>query len=141
MKYILTGKKTPAKVVFNYDLNGFITAFEVEGITDEDQLRFLFWNSKFPFPYVQQLTKEVVASNFFNVQIIPDDLSFERFWETYNYKVSKKKAKSLWEKLSKANKIKALLHLPKYENYLKRKNIEKAYPDTYLRNEKFEDEY
>lgn len=142
MQYILTGKNSKAKVVFNYDLNGYLTSLTCEGIELETQLKYLFWNEKFPFPYLETLMPAVKAlSKSLDIKRVEDDLSFERFWQVYDYKVSRKKAEKLYEKLSKGQRIKIFLHLPKYENYLRAKRIEKAYPDTYLRNEKFEDEY
>ena len=142
MQYILTGKTTEIKVVFTYDLRGFIQDIHIEGAESEKQLYALFWNEKFPFPFVERIIPEVAKMGFFNIEKGEDDLSFDRFWEEYNYKVSKKKAEKLYAKISRANRVKIFLHLPKYEAYLKaRKGIEKAYPDTYLRNEKWNDEY
>jgi hypothetical protein len=141
MQYILTSKKTALKIVFHYDLNGFLNGLEIEGVDSEKQLQYLFWNAKFPFPYIESLIEPIRKMGRFNIRQVEDDLSFDRFWREYGYKVSKKKAEKLWQKLTKAQKIKVFLHLPKYEAYLTRKHIEKAYPDTYLRNEKFEDEY
>lgn len=141
MQYILTSKKTALKIVFKYDFNGFLIGMEIEGVDDEKQLQYLFWNAKFPFPYTEQLIDPVRKMGVFNIRQVEDDLSFDRFWKDYGYKVSRKKAEKLWQKLSKAQKIKVFLHLPKYEAYLAYKHIEKAYPDTYLRNEKWDDEY
>lgn len=141
MQYILTSKRTALKIVFTYDLNGLLKGFEIENADGENQLQYLFWNAKFPFPYTKELIAPVRKMGVFNIQIVEDDLGFERFWIEYGLKVSKKKAEQLWEKISKANRIKVFLHLPKYEIYLQRKGIEKAYPDTYLRNAKYDDEY
>jgi hypothetical protein len=141
MQYILTGKRTAIKIVFTYDLQGLLKAFEIEGIENEKPLQYLFWNNKFPFPYTKELIEPVRRLGVFHIEEVDDDLSFDRFWQTYGLKVSKKKAEKLWQKLSKADRIKVFLHLPKYEAYLQHKGIEKAYPDTYLRNAKYEDEY
>ena len=141
MQYILTGKRTNIKIVFTYGFNGLLKAFEIEGIEDEKPLQFLFWNSKFPFPYTKELIEPVRKLGVFHIEAVEDDLSFDRFWKEYGLKVSRKKAEKLWQKLSKAGRIKVFIHLPKYEAYLQRKGIEKAYPDTYLRAEKYEDEY
>ncbi|MDP2723182.1 MAG: hypothetical protein Q8O72_10520 [Bacteroidales bacterium] len=141
MQFILTGKNSRAKIVFKYDLNGRLTAFECEGIDNENQLKYLFWNEKFPFPYLETMIPAIEKLGKFNITKVEDDLSFERFWIAYDYKVSRKKAEKLYSKLTKAQRIKVFLHLPKYNAYLRAKGIEKAYPDTYLRNDKFEDEY
>ncbi len=141
MQYILTGKTTAIKIAFNYDLNGLLKALEIENAESEKQLYALFWNAKFPFPFVEKIIPEVAALGYFNIEKVEDDLSFERFWEVYDYKVSRKKAEKLYGRLSKANRIKIFLNLPLYEAHLLRKNLGKAYPDTYLRNEKWNDEY
>ena len=140
MQYILSGKNSAVKAMFKYDLNGFITSFEVEGIANEKQLMFLFWNKNFPFPYIKNLIEPIIELGYFDVKTVDDDLSFTRFWKEYDNKVSKKKAEVLWNKMSKAKKVKAFLDIPKYNAYLMRKGYDKAYPDTYLRNEKYEDE-
>jgi len=141
MIYILQGKNTGIKVVFKYNLNGLLKAMEIDGEYEELQLKYLFWNAKFPFPYTEAMIEDVRKLGSFTITRVEEDLSFERFWETYRYKVSGKRARLLWEKLSNAKRIMVFEHLPKYEAYLQRKGIEKAYPDSYLSKEKFYDQY
>lgn len=141
MIYILTGKKTGVKVVFKYFSNGLLRQFEIEGQVTADHLHYIFWNEDFPFPYKEDLIDQVGKLGAFSISKVHEDLTFERFWLLYNYKVSKKRAESLWNKLSKGNRIKVFEHLPKYELYLRKTGVQKAYPDTYIRCEKWEDEY
>ena len=141
MIYILTGKKSGVKIVFKYDLKGLLKTFEVDGEITEDQLHYLFWNEKFPFPYKESFIADINKMAAFDIKKVEEDLSFERFWKQYDYKISKKKTEKLWEKLSKAKRIKVFEHLPRYRAFVARKGIEMKYPDTYLRNETWEDIY
>lgn len=76
------------------------------------------------------------------VQPIEEDLSFESFWERYDLKVGKKdRAKKLWAQLSDLDKHKALKVIPKYNNWLIEKNINKVYPETYLAQRRFENAF
>ncbi len=141
MIYILTGKTTSIKIVFKYNLNGLLNALEIEGDYGSKQLRYMFYNENFPFPYEEKMIEDVKKLGHFNIQVQEEDLSFERFWLEYGYKTGKKRVEPMWNKLSKANKILVFAHLPKYEAHLKNKGIQKAYPKTYLNQEYWNDEY
>lgn len=71
------------------------------------------------------------------------DLSFERFWEEYAYKVGKKdRARRIWEALPEGDRAKALESIPKYNYYLaERPHIQRLYPETFLSQRRFENEY
>lgn len=79
----------------------------------------------------------------FQVQPVPLDLSFEKFWNTYNYKVGNKgKAQKLWKLLNQEDKIKALCRVTSYNYFLQiNPNTEKIYPERYLSQRRFENEY
>ena len=71
------------------------------------------------------------------------DLSFEKFWIEYDYKIGNKaRAKKLWEALTDAEKSKVFTAIGKYKRYLKVKtSIEKLYPETFLFQRRFENEF
>jgi hypothetical protein len=67
------------------------------------------------------------------------DLSFSRFWDTYNHKVGdKKRAEKLWKALSDGDKVLALVGIKKYDNELRFHSYEKCHPSTYLNQRRFE---
>lgn len=141
MIYILTSKKNGLKVVFKYNSNGLLKAFEIEGDYEAIHLKYLFWNEQFPFPYEIDGIEAIRVLGKFDVEMVSEDLSFERFFESYKYKVSRKRAELLWSKVSKANRIKTFEHLPRYFRHLEKTGQQKAYPDTYIRKEMWDDEY
>jgi len=71
--------------------------------------------------------------------IVPQDLSFSAFWDSYKYKQggSKKETQKYWDNMPKEQQIKALQYIPKYDNHLKLKGTAKVYAIRYLKKEYF----
>lgn len=65
------------------------------------------------------------------------------FWKAYDVKVNKKRCIPIWDKLTKTQQVKAWAGIKKYDSYLKslKWSRPKADPDTYLRQEYWENEY
>ncbi|MEO2064471.1 MAG: hypothetical protein ABGW97_15925 [Christiangramia sp.] len=143
--YTVKHKKAKILWVFKYDLNGNLRSFTVDDRPlSTSQINFLFAERNFPFKESQM--KEVWLSakkSEFEIIVGKPDLSFESFWNAYGHKVGKKKmAENTWNKLSKANKIKALMGIKKYENNLRlQPGVQKAHPSTYLNQEYHNNEY
>jgi len=74
--------------------------------------------------------------------VLPD-LSFDHFWNRYAHKVgNKKRAQKLWEKLPEAEKKKALAGVTKYHAWLRQHpNTEQCYAETYINQERWNNEY
>ena len=64
---------------------------------------------------------------------------FDEFWEEYDKKTGKDRAQSLWKKMSKDKKDKAIDYIKGYKQAQPDKKYRKN-PDTYLRNESWNDE-
>ena len=99
-------------------------------------------SKKWPIlPWLYLKDKEITSK--LEIKKTDLDLSFDAFWNTYNNKVGKKKmAESSWNNLSKANKIKALMAIPRYNNNLRlNPGIQKAYPTTFINQEYYNNEY
>lgn len=68
-----------------------------------------------------------------------EKFSFDSFWNLYDKKASRKQCEVLWTKLSNDIKEKIMIHVPKYVQSKPDKKYRKD-PDTYLRNESWNDE-
>ena len=66
-------------------------------------------------------------------------MSFEDFWEAYDYKVGRKKASLLYSKLSDADRELISEHVPFYVRSTPDKQFRK-HPTTYLNGEHWHDE-
>lgn len=138
--YKVKGKESGLEFIFKYDLNGHLLEFNKNTPLTEQQRLWLYSNL---FPETEQLMKEwiVQLKSKFEVVKVPADLSFERLWEQYNYKVSKADAIKSFNKLKEADVIKCFLGLKPYEEYLLRSKIAKAHLSRYINGRYFENEY
>lgn len=70
------------------------------------------------------------------------EISFEEWYEKFGKKRNKIPANKLWDKLSKAKKIKCATRTPAYLKHLKKNTwLQQMYPDTWIRGEHWEDEW
>lgn len=105
--YRVTGKTTAVAFIFKYDLNGDLKVFELVGKPlNEDQKWWLFGEFRFPIDEGKIIiwAKNPTFTEKFKVEKIPADLSFERLWEAYNYKMGKKDAEKSFKKLGRVLK-------------------------------------
>ncbi len=134
-KYVLTSNKFTGSLVFEYDLNGILTGFKNEAELSNEQIFFL--HTHFPF---KEGHLSIAAGSGTITEIT--DLSFERFWNDYAYKVGdKSKTRKLWKELSESEKIAVLDSFKRYNYYLKYMGIAKVYPERYLSQRRWENEY
>jgi hypothetical protein len=138
MKYLLQG--TTAKAVAEYDETGMLSSLKVEG-GDVNARRWLFQH--IPVESEDIETFRHFFGNKVSVSEVPQDTSFNTFWEAYAYKVGKKeKVIQLWQALSEPDRLACLKAIPKYNRWLAQKaNIEKLYPQTFLSQRRWENEF
>jgi hypothetical protein len=134
-KYIITFTKQEANALFEYNDEGFLMKYELTpGTFDKLQFAWLFSR----FPRTLELLEKWKVWNVPNVTIkkVEEDLSFQRFYDLYDHKISKRsRAETAWNALSRANKALAIAYLPKYEAHLRKTSQNKKYPETYLNSE------
>ena len=70
------------------------------------------------------------------------DLTFLRFWNAYGYKVGNKaRVQKKWDRLPEGEKILALGSIPRYRRFTEQKHIDLTYPETYIDQRRWENEY
>lgn len=97
------------------------------------------WNEESLLENVNDLSSTVR----FRVAKVEQDLSFESFWEAYGYKVGNKaRAAKLWGNMGKQDKQHCFVGIRAYNYYLTlHTNVEKLYPETFLHQRRYENEY
>lgn len=138
--YTVTGTNTSIVWQFKYHLSGLLAEFKlIEGELDQKQVRWLFILGN--FPYQEKQIKGWVAIKNFKIEVGLPDLSFESFWNAYNLKSKKTRAQQLYDKLTDADKVLAINHIKRYDNWLRQqKGMAKALPDTYIYQKRWLDE-
>ena len=85
---------------------------------------------------VEHLLKNAKSAEF--TQIVEGSVTFEMFWDKYNYKAlsSKKKARDKWLKLNESDRQKAYNYINKYKSNINYGTAPK-YAETYLNHEQW----
>ena len=135
-KYVLTSPEFEGELIFGYNTEGVLVFYENKA---ELKTEHLVWLSGH-FPHVSDHLPRIVRKG--KITEITD-LSFERFWNEYGFKVgNKKRAEKLWVALQESERIAVFEHLPKYNYYLKtHQGLMKAYPETFLNQRRWENEF
>lgn len=137
-KYLIQG--AVAKAVVEYDEDG-----EIKGITfeagDEAAKQWLLTEAQVRLADLEAWAKRWIKKIV--VIEMPTDLSFNAFWNLYDYKVGKKeKTVQLWTALNEAERTACLRAVPRYKQWLAQKpSMEKLYPQTFLSQRRWENEF
>jgi hypothetical protein len=135
-KIILTSDNFTGEIIVEYDFNGYLIKYENLADLNEAQQKFFYQN----FPaYGDKFNELIHKAQSIKVEHIPTDLSFDKIWEEYDYKIGKKdKTSQLWSKLSTGERIEVFKSIKHYDRYLAlKKGLDKQYLETYLRNQQY----
>lgn len=69
------------------------------------------------------------------------DISFEEFWKLYPLHKAKGSAERAWNRISDKNKRAALAAIPRYREYCEQHGIAFKYPQGWLNDQRWTDEY
>lgn len=138
-EYVITSASNNSKVLLKYSENTYLTEFCISDCTEE-QHRFILEHLPVTTHALEQLRRTYPKMK---VTETKPDISFNAFWNEYNYKVGNKpRAEKLYNKLTETEKILAIGSIKEYNRYLSRKpTIERLYPETYLSQRRYDIEY
>lgn len=137
-KYLITGAQ--AKATVEYDETGLLCSIQFpEG---QDQARAWFLRSV-PVKHSDLPAFMETYAAKLRLTPIPPDLSFNAFYNAYAYKVGRKeRAVKLWTALTEAERTACLRAIPRYNAWLaQRPSTERLYPETFLSQRRWENEY
>lgn len=141
-EYVALHKKSDKKFYSKFDALGVLKSISLEGeLWTVDQVNWIFNSTRVPKTEVEYLRFMDRKDLDFEYLEVPKDLSFEFFWKTFDYKKGKiPLTRRAWETLTDAQKIEALLYIPKLK---RQKQIDKTampYPSSYLNGRYWEAE-
>lgn len=136
-QFYITSPKFIGYVLMIFTTEGNLQRFSIHAELNDDQRQFLHMNLPFKVTDFELFTAK---SKTIKVQEVPLLVTFEMFWNKYNYKVGKKDTEVTWAKTSEENQLKAYLRIPEYDAWVTAKKIGKLYPATYLNKERYNDE-
>ena len=140
MLVTLVSKRSGNKVCLNYDPDTYLLSkIELEGDLSSEGIQWLL--AQVPPKGAEIEIVRVFAHNFEIVIGASKPPSFDDFWRSYDYKVGRIKAETEWKKLSPADQMKAVSRIKAYKYHAKITGVAHIYPERYLKNKRFTDEY
>jgi hypothetical protein len=126
-KFILKSPKFEGQVTFGYDVNGDLVFYHNE-IPDQKVIKWINKYTPLNGADLEAFKQRVQAT----ITEVPEDLSWDRFWNAYDKKINKKRVLPLFEKLSDADKMLAIMRIPAYKDYCYRTKRGVADPQKWL---------
>lgn len=112
--YLLTSDKWAGEVELVYNDAGLLVEMKNRSHMSDEQYRFFLQHSPSSLNALQTLTANTSAK----AVLMPEsELSFNLFWDRYNDKVnsSRKRAEAKWNRMSKADQLKAYNYIGVYK--------------------------
>jgi hypothetical protein len=115
--------------------DGILFSFKSENPTFDVEL---CKDKRYVMFFTEQAFLNAAKEHKVKVTIVKREVTFDMFWDRYNYKTSgKKEAQDVWKKLSKQDQIGAFDYIPIYEGILKITPVNKLYGSTYLNKKRW----
>lgn len=133
-KYLLTSPKWEGEIEVVYNDLNLMVSIDISraDLAEKQQIYFL---RDLPRE-LAELERLKQKSPMLVVTEVPQEISFEMFWNRYDEKIrsSKKRAEKAWNKMSKTDQVKAYSYINKYKQSLYAGTNAK-YAETYLNAE------
>ncbi|MDV3711207.1 hypothetical protein [Elizabethkingia anophelis] len=132
--YVAIHKKSDHKINLTYDTFGVLVKIEFAGERwKPETINWIFQPGRLPLSESEIWHRIENKALEFDYMEIPTDLSFSNFWNLFANKKGKiPSAQRFWEKLTDAEKIEALLYIPKLHAQKKADGTALPYPQTYI---------
>jgi hypothetical protein len=141
-KYKVTIPSIPdSAILIAYEgTTGQMKKLDIDCTLTEEQFAWLI--ARLPVRQTDITALVEMSKGKIKVEQIPNDLSFEVFWNAYRNKVGDKaKAEKLWQALNDAARVEVLDSLKKYETYLSKTKVAKVYPERYLSQQRWKNTF
>jgi hypothetical protein len=137
-KFVLTSAKFEGQIMFWYSLEGALIHYHNEIDFTHKQHCWMLKRLPLLLEHIEPLAKEVDGT----LAELPEDISFERFWNDYPRKVNKKRTLPLYEKLNEGDAMLAVMRLKPYLAFCSRTKFRNvADPEKYIRDRYFETDW
>lgn len=132
--YSLTSTAFDGEVLFDFDDAGNLVKFDTSAATLSQNQQM--WILKQMPKHLAHIQKVLGESKTATLTEIKQEVTFDMFWNRYNLKdrSSKKRTLIKWNRMNRADQIRAFNHIAKYELTLK-PGVDKKYAESYLNAE------
>lgn len=141
-KYMVLFKGKNLICTIIYDFGGFLKSVDFTEGFDSRQIHYVL--TMMAQPRIHEFEEHVqFKTKKWQVLEVKDDMSFEAFWDAYGYKKgNKSRAEKLWNAMSEQDRSLCFAVIPKYKYYIaNNSHIQRLYPETFLSQKRYENEY
>lgn len=132
MQFVYNSEKLNGRIFFSFFADGRLKGFDLQVEDIDEKLRLWF---------LKNLPTDVadMKRRYNKGQLVQlnTNVTFDEFWEAYDYKVDKAEAIKQWEKLSQQSRDMAYAKIPEYRTSCTRRGIALIYPSRFLKKEYF----
>ncbi|MCC2598033.1 MULTISPECIES: hypothetical protein [Sphingobacterium] len=129
-RFVLTSDSFKGQVVLGYNEDGLLSLVENDAIMTEKQFSW-FWDF---LPIHESQLSEYKRKVKGYLEELPEDISFDAFWNRYGKKINKIRCEPIFKKLKDAEKLLAIRNIKPYEEYLERTGYRgKCDPENYFK--------
>jgi hypothetical protein len=139
-KFVITSSKFKGQAELVYNDSELLTVIDLQQAFMDMETIYRF-KAVAPLT-IKQLQTGSAFSNETTVVEVDFTVSFDMFWQKYDKKINRKRCEPLWEKLPKGKQVTAWAGIDAYNRFLQLNSWrKKADPETYLRNEMWDNEW
>ena len=139
-RFIVTSPKFQGSAEIHYNVNGVLCKIDLNNCTMEERVVHHF-KAAIPTSLTLLMNGNAFSSETSIVEA-EYEITFDMFWNAYDKKINRIRCEKLWNQLSKINQIQSLNGIAAYDRFLKKKDWRsKADPETYLRNQMWNNEW
>lgn len=131
-------------VLVKYNQFGDLIHVELRNVKHAMRPNQSFWVWVGFIPKTTQQLKELGNNKSLSVKITPieTDLSFDAFWELYNFKVgNKKRALGHWNKLDDTTRAMVMQKVKQYNYYMQTVSHAKVFAERFLSEKRYENDF
>ena len=138
-KYCVTSNYFLGELIFTYDFDGNLKAFDIDAELSPTQRDYFFGTLP---KTITELMEWPKRSKTMKILELKPDLTFATFYKKYNCTYGdKKEAEKLWGKLSDTDRTRCHLVLPHYDKYLQVSGIAKIYLERFIKKQYYNNDY
>jgi hypothetical protein len=134
LKYALTSIAWTGEILITYNQASLLINLDISNANLSEQQHVWFLkNMPRELAELQKMVNACLTLTLVQVEL---EVTFDMFWNKYNEKLrsSKKKSQTTWNRLPKAERMKAYNYIIKYEQSIPG-GVSKKYAETYLNSE------
>jgi predicted DNA-binding protein (MmcQ/YjbR family) len=138
--FVITSHLYEGELHYTYNEAELLIGFKVEGEVDQQRLEHILQHLPTTRQNLESMVKLRQKKGTIKTYVeLQENISFEKFWETYPRKIGKIETQRTFAKLKEHERKAALTFVAAYKKQADKDQVAYLYPATYLNKKRWED--